>query len=313
MTTNSTAAPRALIFLLACSIASGVSAAPRTDAVVGQAVVAADTRAPAVQATDVVDAGPTDAVAPSAAAPAVPSIALPAVAPEVPSVAPPAASPRRTRRPPRTAPAASRSTATGRAPREPATTPANGRISGRLELAAGANQSVDAVEVSESVIYFLPKSGGGRPRPARFTVDTRSKGFSPSLLVVPVGSTVSFPNRDQIVHNVFSKTPGSTFDLGYFAPGQARETRLNKPGLVVVNCSVHNSMRSNVLVLATPYYTRPGRDGRFALDALPPGPGTLVFWHPRAAAQSLVVTGPVRAAVVRRLVAIRAPLDAHRQ
>jgi plastocyanin len=186
------------------------------------------------------------------------------------------------------------------------------RLAGRLELAAGARHPVAAGEVAQGVVYFLPKAGGARPQPARFTVDTQSKGFSPSLLVVPVGSTVSFPNRDQILHNVFSKTPGAAFDLGYYGPGASRETRFSKPGLVVVNCSVHNAMRSNVLVLATPYYTRPGRDGRFTLNGLPPGPGTLVFWHPRANAQSLAVTGPVSEPVLRRLVASRAPLDAHR-
>ena len=186
------------------------------------------------------------------------------------------------------------------------------RLAGRLELAAGPKQAVAAGEVAQGVVYFLPRSGGARPRPGRFTVDTQSKGFSPSLLVVPVDSTVSFPNRDQILHNVFSKTPGAAFDLGYYGPGTSRETRFSKPGLVVVNCSVHNAMRSNVLVLATPYYTRPGRDGRFSLAGLPPGPGTLVFWHPRANAQSLAVTGPVGAPLLRRMVATRAPLDRHR-
>jgi len=189
---------------------------------------------------------------------------------------------------------------------------ASHRLTGRLELAAGTNQPVAAGEVAEGVVYFLPKTAGARPKPERFSVDTHSKGFKPALLVVPQGSTVSFPNRDQILHNVFSTTPGAAFDLGTYGPGQSRQTRFNKPGLVIVNCNVHNSMRSNVLVLATPYYVRPGRDGRFALDGLPTGPGTLVFWHPRANAQSMVVTGRIATPVVRRLVASRAPLSAHR-
>jgi len=72
---------------------------------------------------------------------------------------------------------------------------------------------------------------------------------------------------------------------------------------VVVNCNVHHNMRADVVVLATPYYTRPDRNGRYTLDGLPKGPGTLVFWHPRADAQQVAVTLPVDGTVARRLIA----------
>jgi len=294
-------APAALMFLLACGLVmtAGAGAASLPDPVTGQDATATTT-------------GGTGPAKPAAAAVEAVNVPVPAAD----AVAPPAnAKPASRRKPPRrSTPVApgpsSRATAARPIASNAVTT---GRITGKLELAAGPNQPVDAGEVAQSVVYYLPKAGGGRPQPARFSVDTQSKGFNPSLLVVPLGSTVSFPNRDQILHNVFSRTPGTTFDLGYFGPGETRETRFNKPGLVVVNCSVHNSMRSNVLVLATPYFARPGRDGRFSLGGLPPGPGTLVFWHPRANAQSLAVDGPVSTPVLRRLVATRAPLDAHRR
>ena len=142
-------------------------------------------------------------------------------------------------------------------------------------------------EVGEGVVYFLPQAGAGtRARPGRFSIDTHTKGFLPSTLVVPADSTVAFPNRDQILHNVYSKSPGATFDLGTYGPGEVREARLPRAGLVQVNCNVHQGMRATVLVLDTPYYTRPMADGRFDLAGVPDGPGTLVFWHPRARAES---------------------------
>lgn len=184
-------------------------------------------------------------------------------------------------------------------------------ISGRVELDAAPGQRVAAGEVAQAVVYFLPRSGGARPKPGRFSVDTHSKGFRPALSVVPVGSTVSFPNRDVILHNVFSNTPGATFDLGTYGPGETRSNRFTKAGLVSVNCNVHNGMRANVLVLSTSYYTRPRADGRFVLDDLPPGPGTLVFWHPRARAQSQGISGPMKQPVTGQLVASRPSLDSH--
>lgn len=184
-------------------------------------------------------------------------------------------------------------------------------IKGRLELVAGPRQSVTPDEITEGLVYFLPTGGAPLPKPGRFTISTQSKGFTPNYLVVPVGSTVMFPNRDTVLHNVYSRTPGSSFELGTFGPGESKEVVLKKAGLVIVNCNVHSSMRANVLVLATPYYTRPGRDGSFQLKDVPVGSGTLVFWHPRSNAGSLPIEAGRNEPVVQRLVATKARIEAH--
>lgn len=178
-------------------------------------------------------------------------------------------------------------------------------IQGSLELVAGPKQEVDAVEVADGLIYFLPKNANAKPVPRHFTIGTQSKGFSPPLLVVPAGSTVSFPNRDALLHNVFSRTTGAAFDLGTYGSGQSRQQVFAKPGLTIVNCSVHHNMRALVVVMATPYYTRPDRGGRFELSGLPSGPGTLVYWHPRAAAVSVEVAAPPSTPQKQRLVATK--------
>jgi plastocyanin len=184
-------------------------------------------------------------------------------------------------------------------------------IRGKVELVADGKQRVEAGEVSDTVVYYLPKGIEPRTSPGRFSVDTRSKGFSPSLLVVPAGSVVSFPNRDTILHNVFSRSGANSFDLGFYGSGVAREHTFRRPGLVVVNCSVHQSMRANILVLSTPYFTRPDRSGRYRLDNLPAGSGSLVFWHPRAAPTSLQVAVPADTVPAQRLIASKPPIDAH--
>lgn len=182
-----------------------------------------------------------------------------------------------------------------------------GSISGRLKLIAGQGQSVSAGEVSEGLIYFLPKAGNPKPKPGRFSINTRAKGFIPETLVVPLGSTVRFPNVDTIIHNVYSRTPGNSFDLGYYGPGQSPEYTFNTAGLAIVNCTVHHTMRANVVVLATPYFTRPDKDGHYQIKDVPPGPGTLVFWHPRAAAKSLQASAPLAAAAAQTLIASKSP------
>lgn len=184
-------------------------------------------------------------------------------------------------------------------------------IQGKLELVAGQKQRVDAGEVADGLVYFLPKAGNPKPKPGFFTVRTHSKGFSPSLLVVPAGSTIAFPNRDTVLHNVFSRTPGATFDLGNYGPGQSRQQVFTKPGLITVNCSVHYTMRAMVVVMATPYYTRPDKNGRFELTGLPSGPGTLVYWHPRTAAATTQISLPNATAQKQTLVATKPRSDTH--
>jgi plastocyanin len=180
-------------------------------------------------------------------------------------------------------------------------------ISGTLKLVAGSGQSVSAGEISEGLVYFLPKAGSPKPKPGHFKVNTRSKGFSPETLVVPQGSTVAFPNVDTIIHNVYSRSPGNTFDLGYYGPGKSPDYTFNTPGLAIVNCTVHATMRANVVVLATPYYARPGKDGRYLIKDVPAGPGTLVFWHPRAVAKSLHTSAPLGSGTTETLVASKSP------
>lgn len=183
-------------------------------------------------------------------------------------------------------------------------------IEGRLELVAGSGQSLRAEEVSDGVVYFLPKAGAEPASPGRYSVDTRAKGFSPAVLAVPVGSTVAFPNSDSIMHNVYSRSPNNAFDFGFYGAGQTRQHTFTRAGLVLVNCNVHQSMRANILVLATRYFVRPGRDGRFRIADVPAGPGTLVFWHPRGAPASLQIEVPAKVPK-QRIVATKPPLSAH--
>ncbi len=182
-----------------------------------------------------------------------------------------------------------------------------GSITGTLKLAAGAGQSVSAGEVSEGLVYFLPKAGSPKPKPGHFKINTRAKGFIPETLVVPQGSTVAFPNVDTIIHNVYSRSPGNSFDLGYYGPGKSPEFTFNTAGLAIVNCNVHHTMRANVVVLATPYYARPGKDGRYLIKDVPPGPGTLVFWHPRAVAKSVQASAPLNGGATQMLIASKSP------
>jgi plastocyanin len=105
--------------------------------------------------------------------------------------------------------------------------------------------------------------------------------FTPHVLAVPAGSTISFPNDDPIYHNVFSLSRARTFDLGRYPKGETKSLRFDRAGVVQVFCHIHADMSGYILVLPNRYFVTPDSTGRFVLDDIPPGQYLLVAWHDR--------------------------------
>ena len=122
-----------------------------------------------------------------------------------------------------------------------------------------------------AVVYYVADQGAAACRPGRYRIYTHNKQFEPESMVIPLGSTISFPNQDEILHNVFSVTPKSSFDLGIYGEGKSAEYTFKKTGLVLINCNVHHAMQANVLVIDTPYFTSPGQGRPIRTGGLPAG------------------------------------------
>jgi plastocyanin len=162
-----------------------------------------------------------------------------------------------------------------------AAVPACAQVSGSVALES-RGKPLRAEAASEVVLYFRPE----RPVPVQPLADvemrTQRKQFLPGALPVTVGTTVTFPNVDPILHNVFSPGPRAAFDLGLFGRGEARTHTFDAPGLVRVYCNVHHDMVGHVLVLDTPWFGRPDAQGRFRLEVPAGVRGELFAWHERA-------------------------------
>ncbi|MCC8538124.1 methylamine utilization protein [Xanthomonas axonopodis pv. poinsettiicola] len=145
------------------------------------------------------------------------------------------------------------------------------------------------------------------PRPAAAAVgktvemDQVNSQFVPAVLAVRTGTSVRFPNNDQIRHQVYSFSPAKRFELPLFQGTTAAPVRFDQAGLVTVGCNIHDWMLGYIVVLDTPYFGKTGSDGRVQLDA-PAGAYTLRVWHPRikgaAAVEPLQIA---RDAVQRRV------------
>lgn len=138
-------------------------------------------------------------------------------------------------------------------------------------------------ELGNVVVYLESAAAPANRQPlAPAAMAQRELTFEPHVLAVAKGTTVEFPNRDMVFHNVFSLSKAASFDLGRYPSGSSKEVRFDKPGLVKVFCHIHSDMSAIILVLDDPFFTSPESDGRFAIDGIPPGEYRVVAWHERA-------------------------------
>lgn len=153
-----------------------------------------------------------------------------------------------------------------------------------VKLGRDASEDPIAFERSRVVVYL---EGSGLP-----SINASDNGlkqiqqidrrFSPDLLIVSAGSTVSFPNMDPIFHNVYSLSKPKAFDLGSYDKGETRRVQFSKPGVVEIYCHLHPNMAATVFVAPNTWYARPDPSGRFRIPHVPPGQYTIVAWHKAA-------------------------------
>lgn len=165
-----------------------------------------------------------------------------------------------------------------------------GRVSGHIAILE--KDTKPSPDLGDAVVYLEGPGVGART--ARFEMTISDKAFAPHVLVVPVGSTVAFPNHDPFDHNVFSVSEPNGFDLGLYGRGEGKSITLKNPGLVRVFCNVHPRMAALVQVMATHHYAQPGADGMFTITGVEPGSYRLHVWHERAPVEVVkdVTVGP---------------------
>jgi plastocyanin len=167
---------------------------------------------------------------------------------------------------------------------------AGAAIDGRVTMLDKGDRPSE--DIGQAVIW-LEASGSTDAASVRAEIGTSDKEFAPHVLVVPVGSTVAFPNHDPFNHNVFSLSEENPFDLGLYGRGETREVRFAKAGIVRVYCNVHAQMSAIVVVRDNPWFGQPSGDGSFSLPGVPPGRYQLHAWHERAPEMVREVEVPV--------------------
>jgi plastocyanin len=153
---------------------------------------------------------------------------------------------------------------------------------GEDPLAFERSHVVVYVEAVQTNSVQTKGAGVSSPPPSSHVtaeIQQQDRQFSPDMVVVPVGSTVSFPNLDAIFHNIFSLSKPRTFDLGNYPKGDTRTVTFPIPGIVYVYCHLHTNMSATIVVSPTQWIVRAGADGHFVLPEVPAGKYTVAAWH----------------------------------
>ncbi|HTQ31267.1 MAG TPA: hypothetical protein VMI53_08655 [Opitutaceae bacterium] len=127
----------------------------------------------------------------------------------------------------------------------------------------------------------------------------QNREFIPYVTAIQVGTTMHFPNRDNVQHHVYSLSKAKKFELPLYSGEAQRAIVFDQPGVVTIGCNIHDWMIAYVVVLPTPHFAKTGADGAARLS-VPPGRYRLEIWQPRLArplAREITVTGAAPSAL----------------
>lgn len=144
----------------------------------------------------------------------------------------------------------------------------------------GTPRPRDIPDRARTVVYLevAPQAAFAERDDAQVRMDQKNETFVPYVLAVSAGTTVEFPNNDDIYHNVFSLSGTRKFDLGRYAQGESKSVRFDRPGIVRVFCDIHSHMNAFILVFAHRFFATTDDTGRYRIDDVPEGTYDVTVW-----------------------------------
>lgn len=129
-------------------------------------------------------------------------------------------------------------------------------------------------------VVYVEAEGGALPKAAKGAlIEQKGLKFVPLVTVVQVGSRIDFPNNDKVRHHIYSFSPAHKFDQKLYSGTSASPQVLEKPGVVVLGCNIHDKMVAYIRVVETPYFGKTDGAGVVRIDVPAGGKYVLKAWH----------------------------------
>ena len=184
-------------------------------------------------------------------------------------------------------------------------------LCGGAGSASGANLVVNVLErdgkpLAGAVITAEPESApSSAAPPVKAIMDQVNLAFLPDVLVIPVHSTVQFPNSDAVGHQVYSFSSARRFQLPLYRGKPYPPVSFDQPGIITLGCNIHDNMAAFIVVTAAPFFGRTDDKGAWTIPNLPDGLYRLKIWHPLLKDQTKLLERSVRIAAGNNDVTLR--------
>ena len=137
---------------------------------------------------------------------------------------------------------------------------------------------VQSIGPEPVVIWVEGIHGNFSPSSKKPSINHKNKNFDPAILIIMKGTTVDFPNSDDIFHSAYSESKSNPFDLGIYGPGNDQHMTFNNPGLVKVFCHIHDHMYTFIHVVNNPFFTTVNESNEYTIPDIPKGTYRVKTW-----------------------------------
>jgi plastocyanin len=147
------------------------------------------------------------------------------------------------------------------------------------------------VKVAELVVYVASKKRSVKlSEPRRHEIAHKDKQFVPRMVIVQKNDSVSFPNRDNTEHSVFT-SDRTTVRINPTRKAEPEPVAFLKEGGFRIQCDIHSNMRAWVVVVPViELATRVADDGTWRIDNVPAGDQVLKVLEPNGNSNEVRVT-----------------------
>ena len=154
---------------------------------------------------------------------------------------------------------------------------------GCASLANATQFSVKVIDqngrpVSDAAVETNAKAVSG-PVNEIAVIDQIDKRFVPKVIAVQKGQRVTFPNKDNIRHHVYSFSPIRQFSTELYADVPGEPILFDQAGIATLGCNIHDSMVGYIFVSEWSNVDTTDAEG-MVFFSTEQSPSFVNVWHP---------------------------------
>lgn len=138
---------------------------------------------------------------------------------------------------------------------------------------------IDGAPLKDAILVSFSTDVEQLSESSKHSMEQVNRQFSPQLLVINSGDTVSFPNNDTVRHHVYSFSRPRPFEIELYSAGESPSIDFPDLGVVVVGCNIHDQMEGYIII-GSGSYARSNERGKLEVPNNFNTREDWYIWHP---------------------------------